>query len=72
MSKVLAAIQDMSNQASKITCPMLLLQGEKDTLSPERGSILFMAKISSADKTLKVFYTNTILAMFAQVCCIVL
>jgi alpha-beta hydrolase superfamily lysophospholipase len=42
-------------RAGEIKIPMLLVHGEKDTLTPLAGSILLNQKAGSADKTLKVY-----------------
>jgi len=54
-TELLKATQRVTAEASKITLPILIVQGSEDKLVDPFGAQMFYDKISSADKTIKVY-----------------
>jgi alpha-beta hydrolase superfamily lysophospholipase len=54
-AELLSAMQRVSSQAAKIHLPLLLLQGADDKLVDPSGAQMLYDRVSSPDKTLKMY-----------------
>jgi alpha-beta hydrolase superfamily lysophospholipase len=54
-AELLSAMMRITTEAGKISLPIIVLQGEKDTLVAPSGAQMLYDKVSSQDKTLKIY-----------------
>jgi acylglycerol lipase len=54
-AELIKAVQRVSDEAAKITLPLLIVQGSEDKLVDPAGAKLLYDSVSSVDKTLKIY-----------------
>ncbi len=54
-AELLSAMMRITDEASKLTLPMTIVQGAEDILVEPSGAQMLYDKASSADKTLKIY-----------------